>query len=70
MIFKGFQCPECGERLNVEAQPRERATREYPGSAASAYAEGCEHAEHIPEEDLLEWIVAHLEKAGRENEHT
>ena len=62
MIVKGFVCPECGQKLTVEAQPRERATHDYPGCAPSAYAEGCEHAETIPEEDLLDWLAVRSEE--------
>ena len=47
-------CPECRARLVVEAQPRERATHDYPGSDATIYAEGCVHAETLDEEWLWE----------------
>jgi hypothetical protein len=50
-----MRCPECGAPLVVEAQPRERQTHEYPGAVATIYAEGCPHAETIPEDDL--WSV-------------
>lgn len=49
-----MRCRECGEIMYVEATPREKATRDYPGAAAHIYAEGCEHAEQWPEEDLWE----------------
>ena len=47
-------CPRCRAPWVVTAEPREQQTHDYPGSAATIYAEGCEHASLTPDDDLWE----------------
>lgn len=57
-----LQCPECGVLMVVEIEPRERATREYPGYAANIYAEGCSHAETMDEDELWEYWYDRIQR--------